>query len=146
MRVYLRNTSSGPVEYAITIYIGCNGPLAGTSSVRIVRASDGLQVYPSNPYIGLRPNTSYYGYFSNSMTSGMDLNWDFNNYATIIWSSDYSVCFQTDSNGWAPLTISGKMPGSSVYKDLLNIYIYGYEDNINEDEKVEEGEEQGANK
>lgn len=147
LTVNLRNSSTGPVQYATTIAIGCNGPLAGTSSIRIERASDGLQVYPSNPYIGLRPNTYYYAYFSNTMTSNMDLQWDFYDYATVIWDYDYSACFLTDYNGWTRLKVSGKMAGSSVYKEMLDIYVYGYEDSISEDEDEdeEESEKQGEN-
>lgn len=146
LTVNLKNSSNGSVLFATTIYIGCNGPLAGTSSVRIVRADDGLEIYPSNPQIGMRPYTRYYGFFSNSMASSMNLNWEYNENASEIWEDGYSVCFDTNSNGWVHLEISGKMPNSSVYKDLLETYVYeGYDNsNVNDNETDEESAEKGG--
>lgn len=144
LTVNLKSSSTGSVLFATTIYIGCNGPLAGTSSVRIVRADDGLEIYPSNPQIGMRPYTRYYGFFSNSMASSMILNWEYNGNASEVWKDGYSVCFDTNSNGWVHLEISGKMPNSSVYKDMLETYVYeGYDNsNGNDNETDEEGAEE----
>ncbi len=148
LTVNLKNSSDGSVLFATTIYIGCNGPLTGTSSVRIVRADDGLEIYPSNPQIGMRPNTRYYGYFSNSMASNMYLNWEYNGNASEVWKDGYTICFDTNSNGWVHLEISGKMPNSSVYKEMLETYVYEGYDNSNgngnetDEESAEEGEDE----
>ena len=136
LRVYLKSSSTGSVLYATTIYIGCNGPLANTSSVRVVRSSDGVEVYPA--LVGLSPETWYYAYFSNSQVPNMTLEWVFN-HATIYSQTGYSVYFKTDSYGWSFLTVNGKMSGSSVYKYLLGVTLYGeIETSIFTEEESEE--------
>ncbi|MDO4186712.1 MAG: hypothetical protein Q4D30_09580 [Bacteroidales bacterium] len=143
VRVYLKSTSSGPVQYATTIYIGCNGPRANTSSLRVVRSSDGVEVYPSS--VGFSPNTWYYAYFTNPYASNMTLQWIFD-HATVHSQYGYTAYFKTDDTGWSLLTINGKMPGSTVYKYMMGVTLYeGYDNsNGNEDETVEENTEQGG--
>ena len=138
LSVYLRNSSStGQIEEAKSIDIGCNGPVAGTSSVQIIRLHDNVEVYPA--LIGLSPNTSYCAYFSNTQTSIMTLQWLFS-YATLYSQNGYMAYFQTDNNGYAFLTVNGKMPDSSVYKNMLGVTLYGeIASNKNNEEK--EGEE-----
>ncbi|MBO7552557.1 MAG: hypothetical protein J6T82_00755 [Bacteroidaceae bacterium] len=140
LRVYLRNTTTLAIEYATTIYIGCNGPRANTSSVRVVRSSDGVEVYPA--LVGLSPDTWYYAYFTNTQVPNMTLQWDFN-HATVNINYGYTVYFKTDSTGWSFLNISGMMPGSSVYKHLLGVTLYGEinTNSITEEESNEQGEE-----
>lgn len=123
--------------------IGCNGPCANTSNIRIVRASDGLEVYPSNPSVGLRPYTYYYAYFSNSMASSMTLDWDLD-YAFLDYSAGYYAYFHTNDIGWTTVTVYGKMADSSVYKFMLSRIIYeGYDtSNGNKDENGEVSDEQ----
>ncbi len=123
LSVKLQNRSTGHIDFTSTIDIGCNGPLAGTSSVRVVRSSDGVEVYPAT--VGLSPNTFYYAYFSNSMASNMTLTWIFN-HATIYSQSGYSVYFKTDSYGYTFLTVKGRMPYSSTDKTMIDgITLYG---------------------
>lgn len=143
LTVRLKDLVTDEVRYATTIYIGCNGPLANTSSLRVVRSSDGVEVYPS--YVGLSPNTWYYAYFSNAYASNMTLQWIFTN-AIVSSQYGYTAYFQTDSNGWATVTINGKMPGSTVYKYMMGATLYeGYDNsNGNDDENDEGGAEQRA--
>ena len=53
-----------------------------------------------------------------------------------------SIYFKTDSTGWSFLNISGMMPGSSVYKHLLGVTLYGAinTNSITEEECDEQGE------
>lgn len=143
LTIRLKNPSTGAVEYATTINIGCNGPLAGTSNIRVVRSSDGAEVFPSS--IGLRPNTFYYAYFSNSMAYNMSLTWIFN-HATIYNSYGYLVYFKTDSAGYSFLTVKGRMPNSSTDKTMINsITLYGGSDSsYTEGEDLDSEEEIGA--
>ncbi len=145
LTVHLKSSSTGSILYSTTITIGCNGPVAGTSSVRIERASDGLEVYPSNPSVGLRPNTYYYGYLTNTMAPNMTLNWDFD-HATVIYNFGNYAYFLTDDYGWTSLTVSGKMADSSVYKHLLSTIIYEGYDNLYGGGDQEEGEEESEDK
>ena len=117
--------SNNSLYSADTKTIACNGPFAGTSSVRIVRSSDGVEVYPAS--VGLSPNTFYYAYFTNTMASNMDLDWDITNTDTSYFSSwGYIAYFKTNSVGYCFLTVRGRMPYSNVYKTLLNnITLYG---------------------
>ena len=143
VRVYLKSSSSGDILYATTIYVGCNGPLANTSSLGVVRSSDGVEVYPA--YVGLSPNTWYYAYLTNTQASNMTLQWVFSNgfdnanNATIYDQYGYTVYFKTSSYGWTFLTVNGKMPGSSVYKYLLGVTLY---DEINPNSIIEEESEE----
>ncbi|MBO7418338.1 MAG: hypothetical protein J6U14_05330 [Bacteroidaceae bacterium] len=123
LTVKLQNRSTGHIDFTSTIDIGCNGPLAGTSSVRVVRSSDGVEVFPA--IVGLSPNTFYYAYFSNSEASNMTLTWIFN-HATIYNQYGYTVYFKTDSYGYTFLTVKGRMPNSSTDKTMINdITLYG---------------------
>lgn len=128
LRVYLRDPSTGDISFAVSINIGCNGPLANTSSLRVVRSSDGVEVYPA--YVGLSPNTFYYAYLTNTQASNMTLQWVFSNgfddeNNAIIYSQyGYTVYFKTSCYGWTFLTVNGKMPDSSVYKYLLGVTLY----------------------
>jgi hypothetical protein len=125
LRAELLYRYNNTLHSADTKTIACNGPFAGTSSVRIVRSSDGVEVYPAS--VGLSPNTFYYAYFTNTMASNMDLDWDITNTDTSYFSSwGYIAYFKTNSVGYCFLTVRGKMPYSNVYKTLLNnITLYG---------------------
>ncbi len=105
-------------------YVGINGPHWRHCSLRVLRSSDGVEVYPST--VGLDPNTGYYAYFTTS-TGGtnMMLDWDFTNITNdTSYDHTYSCYFQTDSNGYCFLDIYGKMPGSSISKWLLGVTLY----------------------
>ncbi len=125
LRAELLYKSNNTLNSADTKTIACNGPFAGTSSVRIVRSSDGVEVYPSS--VGLSPNTFYYAYFSNTMASNMALQWEISNIDTNYFSSwGYTAYFKTNSVGYCYLTVKGKMPNSSVYKTMIdNITLFG---------------------
>lgn len=141
LRVYLRNTTTLAIEYATTIYIGCNGPRANTSSVRVVRSSDGVEVYPA--LVGLSPDTWYYAYFTNTQVSNMTLQWVFN-HVSYYNQYGYTCYFKTDSTGWSFLTVNGKMTDSSVYKYMLGVTLYGEigTKSITEEESEEQGDEE----
>lgn len=123
LSVTARSKTTGAIIDGAGIDIGCNGPVAGDCSLRVVRSSDGVEVYPSS--IGLRPNTFYYAYLSApSGVSNMTFNWSFTN-AQLYSSYGFTAYFKTDDNGYALLTLTGKMPGSSVYKYILGATLYG---------------------
>ncbi|MBQ9498668.1 MAG: hypothetical protein IJR56_00975 [Bacteroidaceae bacterium] len=69
-----------------------------------------------------------------------------NTFAIVSSQYGYTAYFQTDSNGWATVTINGKMPGSTVYKYMMGATLYeGYDNsNGNDDENDEGGAEQRA--
>ena len=122
IKAKLQNRTTGDIDFIVRKNIDCNGPAYGTSSVRVVRSSDGVEVFPAS--VGLSPNNWYYAYFSNTEVSNMTLNWDFN-HATVISQSGYTVYFKTDNYGYSLLTVSGKMPGSSTFKEMLGVTLYG---------------------
>jgi hypothetical protein len=122
LKAKLINRTTGQADYIYPITIGCNGPIAGTSSLRVVRASDGVEVYPS--YIGLSPNTWYYAYFSNSMAQNMTLSWTITN-TTSVTTYGYNAYFQTNGSGYCFVTVKGQMPGASVSKNMLSLTLYG---------------------
>lgn len=105
-------------------YVGVNGPHWRHCSLRVLRSSDGVEVYPST--VGLDPNTGYYAYFTTS-TGGPDmyLDWQFTNITNdTSYDHTYSCYFQTDSNGYCFLDIYGTMTGSSISKWLLGVTLY----------------------
>ena len=108
------------------INLGISGSPTRTSSVRVVRASDGVEVYPSS--IGLRPYTFYYAYLTSSQGTNMILTWEFN-HATVYSSYGNLAYFQTDSYGYTFLTVKGRMPNSSTDIILIDdITLYGGSD------------------
>ena len=144
LSVSARSKTTGAIIDGANIDIGCNGPVAGDCSLRVVRSSDGVEVYPSS--IGLRPNTFYYAYLSApSGVSNMTFNWNFRN-AELYSSYGFTAYFKTDYNGYALLTLTGKMPGSSVYKYILGATLYGGvglsgakdEEGLDDEDEIEE--------
>ena len=106
------------------IYVGINGPHANHCSLRVVRSSDGLEVYPThNAYMD--PYSYYYAYFSSSSAPyGMTLDWQYTYANDDDGSTNYSSYFQTDANGYVLLSLYGKMSGSSIWKKLMGVTLY----------------------
>lgn len=103
--------------------LGVNGPRLNSSTVRILRSSDGVEAYPSTA-VRLEPNTYYYGYF-NGLSSVFLTDWDFNGHATWINEPSYPVHFLTDSQGWCFLDVYGYMSSYGVVKKLVSVTLYG---------------------
>lgn len=107
-----------------TIYVGANGPHWRDCSLRVVRASDGVEIYPiHNDY--MEPNTYYYAYFSSSTAPyGMTLDWQYSYIENHDYSTYYTSYFHTNDNGYAVLDIYGKMPSSTIWKKLMGVTLY----------------------
>lgn len=54
----------------------------------------------------------------------MTFKWSFTN-AELYSSYGFTAYFKTDYNGYALLTLTGKMAGSTVYKYILGATLYG---------------------
>ncbi|MDO4186753.1 MAG: hypothetical protein Q4D30_09790 [Bacteroidales bacterium] len=106
-------------------YIGINGPHYNDCSIRVLRSSDGAEVYPSHN-VYLEPNTYYYAYFSTtSGGSNMSLTWTFyDDDVDIISQYGYTLYFKTGDIDNCFLHIDGKLYGSSITKSLLGIALY----------------------
>lgn len=105
--------------------IGINGPHYNDCSIRVLRSSDGAEVYPSHN-VYLEPNTYYYAYFSTtSGGSNMSLTWTFyDDEVDIISQYGYTLYFKTGNIDNCFLHIDGKLYGSSITKSLLGIVLY----------------------
>lgn len=106
-------------------FTGVNGPHSNDCSIRVLRSSDGAEVYPlHNVY--MQPNTYYHAYFSTT-TGGpnMNLTWSFyGNDVDIISQYGYTLYFKTGNVSGCFLHLDGTLYGSSIIKELLGISIY----------------------
>lgn len=113
--------TAGNLVSASTKYVGVGGPHSSTCSLRVVRSSDGVEVYPSS--VGLSPNTYYYAYFT--CPSAVTVTWSPDSHITILESSNSMMYFKTDNQGWSLLNIYGTMSAYGVKKLLLGVTLYG---------------------
>ena len=114
--------SDGSLHSTYIKYVGINGPYKNTSSVVVVRSSDGAEAYPSTA-LRLEPNTWYYAFFSCPVTVSVT-DWVFSNAENISFSG-YQCHFKTDSQGWSFLQVKGKMSAFNVEKTLLDVTLFG---------------------
>lgn len=106
-------------------YTGINGPHYNDCSIRVVRSSDGAEVYP-NHTVYMEENTYYYAYFSTT-TGGtnMNLTWTFyDDDVDIISQYGYTLYFKTGDIDNCFLHLDGKLYGSSITKSLLGVTLY----------------------
>ena len=96
-------------------------PSFGNLSLRVVRSSDGVEVYPA--YVGLCPNTYYYAYLTGTYNN-YDYTWDMN-HATVYNSSYNQAYFKTDSEGWTFLDIYATDSASGVSQNIHGVTLYG---------------------
>lgn len=114
--------SSGTVLYSCSYAIYINRlPSISVQSLRVVRSSDGVEVYPS--YVGLCPNTYYYAYLTGT-TYGFTYTWDMN-YATVYSSSYNQAYFQTDSQGWTFLDLYATDTTANITEQIYGVTLYG---------------------
>ncbi|MBR1940729.1 MAG: hypothetical protein IJ845_05285 [Bacteroidaceae bacterium] len=108
-----------------TIYTGINGPHYNHCSVRVIRSSDGAEIYPNHTAY-MEPNTYYYAYFSTSTGGSMDLDWSFYDEGMEILNSySNTLFFKTGSDNYdCFLHVDGRMYGSSITKALLGVILY----------------------
>ncbi len=112
---------SNNVIYTDTYTVYANCLPSGGLSLRVVRSSDGVEVYPS--YVGLCPNTYYYAYLSGS-DSSYSYNWSMN-HATVYNSNYNQAYFKTDSEGWTFLDLYATDPISGVTDNIYGVTLYG---------------------
>ena len=96
-------------------------PSISVQSLRVVRSSDGVEVYPL--YVGLCPNTYYYAYLTGT-TYGFTYTWDMN-YATVYSSSYNQAYFQTNSQGWTFLDLYATDTTANITEQLYGVTLYG---------------------
>lgn len=120
-----RDTINNIVLSQSRFYTGINGPHYNHCSVRVVRSSDGAEVYPSHN-VYLEPNTYYYAYFSTTTGgSNMSLTWTFyEDEVEIINQYSYTLYFKTGDIDNCFMHIDGKLAGSSITKALLGVSLY----------------------
>ena len=106
-------------------YTGINGPHYNHCSIRVIRSSDGAEIYPNHTAY-MEPNTYYYAYFSTSTGGSMDLDWSFYDEGMEILSSyAHTLYFKTGSYNYdCFLHVDGRMYGSSITKSLLGVTLY----------------------
>lgn len=117
---YFYDIVSGSLKYRCYYYVGVGGAHQHNVSLRVVRSSDGVEVYPSS--VGLCPNTYYYAYISG--TAGATLTWN-PTHATLLDSSNTYMYFKTDSQGWSILNVYGVLSQYGVSKQLAGVTLYG---------------------
>lgn len=103
--------------------VGINGPHKDWSSVRVERASDGVEAYPSTA-VGMEPNTWYNAYLTapNYVTI---TGWEFSNASDITYNYNKTQCyFKTDSQGWTSVQVKAKMSPYNVTKVILDKILY----------------------
>lgn len=114
--------SGGNIVATSTYAIYANRlPTQSTPSLRVVRSSDGVEVYPSST--GLCPNTFYYAYLSGT-SSSYSYNWDMN-HATVYSSSSSQAYFKTDDQGWTFLDIYAVDTPTGVSQNIYGVTLYG---------------------
>ena len=120
-----RNKKTNTIISQSRYDIGINGPHYNDCSIRVLRSSDGAEVYPSHN-VYLEPNTYYYAYFSTtSGGSNMNITWTFyDDEVDIISQYGYTLYFKTGYIDNCFLHIDGKLYGSNITKSLLGIVLY----------------------
>ena len=114
--------SSGTVVYTCSYTVYANRlPSISVQSLRVVRSSDGVEVYPS--YVGLCPNAYYYAYLTGT-TYGFTYTWDMN-HATVYSSSYNQAYFQTDSQGWTFFDLYATDTTANITEQLYGVTLYG---------------------
>lgn len=114
--------SSGTVLYSCSYAIYINRlPSINVQSLRVVRSSDGVEVYPS--YVGLCPNTYYYAYITGTNPS-FSYNWDMN-YATVYSSGYAQAYFQTNDVGWTFLDLYATDTTANITEQIYGVTLYG---------------------
>lgn len=101
------------------IYVGMNGPHPFNCSLRVLRSSDGIEVYPSSVY--MEPYTYYYAFFDG--VSNITLDWQFT-YTNYVSTSGSTAYFQTGDSDFVLLNLYGKMSGSTIWKQIFGLTIY----------------------
>ncbi|MGP1476180.1 MAG: hypothetical protein ACTTJK_01725 [Phocaeicola sp.] len=112
--------SQGNVKHTITHYIGANGPHYSYVHVRIIRSSDGVQVYPNGP--GLCRNRYYYAYLT--VPVNLSVTWS-PSHVQILSSSDSMMYFKVDDAGYSVLHIYGVVAEYGVSKQIFGVTIPG---------------------
>ncbi|MBQ6037403.1 MAG: hypothetical protein IJL37_01870 [Bacteroidaceae bacterium] len=104
---------------------GINGPHYNHCSIRVIRSSDGAEIYPNHTAY-MEPNTYYYAYFYTSTGGSMDLDWSFyDDGMEILNSYAHTLYFKTGSDNYdCFLHVDGRMYGSSITKALLGVVLY----------------------
>ena len=104
---------------------GINGPHYNHCSIRVIRSSDGAEIYPNHTAY-MEPNTYYYAYFYTSTGGSMDLDWSFYDEGMeILDSYAHTLYFKTGSYNYdCFLHVDGRMYGSSITKSLLGVVLY----------------------
>ena len=106
--------------YTYTVYLNKLPPF-GSMSLRVVRSSDGLEVYPSS--YGLCPNTFYYAYLTGA-SANYSYNWDMN-HATVYSSNSGQAYFQTDSQGYTFFDLYATDTPTGVTEKVYSATLYG---------------------
>ena len=102
-----------------TVYVNRLPPVS--VNLRVIRSSDGAEVYPSGT--GLSPNTYYYAYISGA--DGYNISWQPDSHIQVLDSSNSMMYFKTDSQGWTLLNIFATDPISTVSQRILGVTLYG---------------------
>lgn len=119
-RYYNADGSLNSIE---TKLVGINGPHKDWSSVRVERASDGVEAYPSTA-VGMEPNTWYYAYLTVPYSVTIS-EWIFSNASDITYNNNKTQChFKTDSQGWTSVQVKAKMSPYNVTKVILDKILY----------------------
>lgn len=113
---------SGNLKETKRFYIGVGGPHSQNVSVRVVRSSDGVEVYPSGN--GLAPNSYYYAYLSGASACS-NITWSPDSHLQNLQSSNTMMYFKTDSQGWGTLNIYGTVSRYGINKQIKGITLYG---------------------
>ena len=112
--------SQGNVKHTITHYIGANGPHYSYVHVRIIRSSDGVEVYPNGP--GLCRNRFYYAYLT--VPVNLSVTWS-PSHVQILSSSDSMMYFKVDDAGYSVLHIYGVVAEYGISKQIFGVTIPG---------------------
>ena len=104
---------------------GINGPHYNHCSIRVIRSSDGAEIYPNHTAY-MEPNTYYYAYFYTSTGGSMSLDWSFyDDGMEILNSYAHTLYFKTGNDNYdCFLHVDGRLYGSSITKALLGIVLY----------------------
>ena len=104
---------------SLSVYVNRLPPMS--ASIRVVRSSDGAEVYPSGS--GLSPDSYYYAYISG--VGGYSITWQPDSHAQILSSSNSMLYFKTDSQGWTILRVNATDQTTGVTQKILDVTLYG---------------------
>lgn len=127
--------SSNQIVYSCNMYV-----VVGSPSLRVVRSSDGVEVYPAP--VGLSPNTFYYAYLT-GYDRYYSITWSPDSHITIYSQSNSMMYFKTDSAGYCLLDIYGKATATGTPKKVLGVTLYGSSmlSSMKEEQSEAEGED-----